>query len=213
MAKAAVSCLATLLLLGACAGQQPSVYQTERFDPVSFFSRGFDETADRTCEAARRALLSQGYVVDELRKLGISARKSFQPRDETHLQLVFSISCTPDGKRSVDGSTLFVSALQERYSLKKSSGSASLGVGPIGSVSLPFGAGNDSLIKTGSETIPSGAFYERFFELVQYYLANQIELAPDPTLQLPPPQPLPNAPATTLPTGTGRLDPAESTSR
>ncbi len=200
-----MACLA--IVLAACSAQAPSVYQTERFDPVSYFSRSFDEASGRSCDAARRALLSQGYVVDELRKDAFSARKSFQPREETHVQLVFSIVCAADGKRAVDGSTLFVSALQERYSLKKTSSSASLGVGPIGSVSLPFGASSDSLIKTGSETIPAEAFYDRFFELVQHYLANHSDPASAPTIELPAPRPLPAAPAS-RDTGGGGAGPA-----
>ncbi|MGE0313287.1 MAG: DUF2242 domain-containing protein [Lautropia sp.] len=207
-APTALACAA--LALAACGSQPPSVYQTERFDPVSYFSRGLDEPAERACEASRRALLSQGYVVDELRKNALSARKSFQPRADAHVQLVFSIVCAADGKRPADGSTVFVSALQEQYSLKKSSGSASLGVGPIGSVSLPFGAGNDSLIKTGSETIPSGAFYDRFFELVEHYLANQADPSVDPPVELPEPRPLPTAPP---PPATGTAAPPAGAGR
>jgi len=54
--------------------------------------------------------------------------------------------------------------------LKKSNNSASLGVGAIGSVSLPFTSSNDSMVKVTSETISSEPFYDRFFDLVSRYL-------------------------------------------
>ena len=45
-----------------------------------------------------------------------------------------------------------------------------LGVGGVGSVSLPFMSGGESLVKVGSETIASDQFYESFFDLVKRYL-------------------------------------------
>ena len=64
----------------------------------------------------------------------------------------------------------FVTALQESYALKKSNNSASLGVGAIGSVSLPFTSGSDSMVKVGSATISADGFYDRFSDLVNRYL-------------------------------------------
>ena len=58
----------------------------------------------------------------------------------------------------------------DRYSLKKNTNSASLGVGGIGSISLPFGASNDSMVKVASETISDAKLYGRFFDLVERYL-------------------------------------------
>ena len=79
------------------------------------------------------------------------------------------VVCAPD---SGDGkvSLGFVTAVQNRYALKKSNNSASLGVGALGSVSLPFSSSNDSMVRVASETITSDAFYDRFFDLVRRYL-------------------------------------------
>ena len=66
--------------------------------------------------------------------------------------------------------------VQDSYQLKKSNNSASLGVGAIGSVSLPFTSGNDSMVKVGSVTISSDEFYEGFFDLVSRYLATVDDL-------------------------------------
>ena len=64
----------------------------------------------------------------------------------------------------------FVTALQESYALKKSNNSANLGVNANGSVSLPFTSGSDSMVKVGSSTMSSDAFYDRFSDLVNRYL-------------------------------------------
>jgi len=82
-----------------------------------------------------------------------------------------------------------VSALQDRYALKKGSTAASVGVGAIGSLSLPFTSGDDSLVKVASETVTSASFYDRFFKLVASYLVVEAEpvTPPAPPLGLPPP--------------------------
>jgi hypothetical protein len=77
--------------------------------------------------------------------------------------------CAPDSKGS-NSTTAFVNAVRDRYSLKKSSNSASLGVGVLGSVSLPIGYTDDALVKVASETIQTKKFYQQFFELVERYL-------------------------------------------
>ena len=52
-----------------------------------------------------------------------------------------------------------------------------LGVGAIGSVSLPFSSSSESLVKVGSETIAKDAFYDSFFDLVKRYLVIDQALA------------------------------------
>jgi hypothetical protein len=77
------------------------------------------------------------------------------------------VSCAP---HEPDGSWVFVNAVQDRYSLKKSSTSASVGVGMIGSVSLPIGASDDSLVKVASVTVQDPALYQGFFDRLGQYL-------------------------------------------
>ncbi|MDR0215083.1 MAG: DUF2242 domain-containing protein [Comamonas sp.] len=156
--------------LAACASNTPSpVALQETFDSSSTFSRGFDSTPAQTCEAARRALLSQGYIATARTQELIEGRKSFQPNMETNLEINFRVVCVPqtsDGQVSLG----FATALQDRYALKKSASSASVGVGALGSLSLPFSSSSDSLVKVGSETISARSFYDSFFELVENYL-------------------------------------------
>jgi Uncharacterized protein conserved in bacteria (DUF2242) len=157
-------------LLGACAGPRPATtFQREAFELGETYSRAFKTTEAQACEAARRALLSQGYVVSSANADLVNARKSFQHDADTHMEIEFRVVCSPEAKGS--GKTLvFVSALQERFALKKNNNSASLGVGAIGSVSLPFGGSDDSLVKVASETITAADFYDRYFRLVTRYL-------------------------------------------
>lgn len=156
-------------LLTGCGTPVKAFASQEEFGSTATFSRLFDATAAQTCEAARRALLSQGYIINTAREDLVDAQKSFQPEPESHLQMEIRVVCAPD---SSDGkvSLGFVTALQDVYALKKSNNSASLGVGALGSVSLPFSSSNDSMVKVSSKTISSDAFYERFFDLVMRYL-------------------------------------------
>jgi hypothetical protein len=164
--------LAVLVLALVLAGCQTRptkvlVYQNERFELNEAYSRLYDAPPERTCEAARRALLSQGYLVGPANRAGaLQARKHFQPEADVHVQIEFNVFCVADGAVS----TAYVSAIQERYVLRRSANSASLGVNALGSVSIPLGSNEDSLVKAGSETIPGGQFYDRFFALVDRFL-------------------------------------------
>ena len=102
-------------------------------DASSTFSRPFEATDAQACEAARRALLSQGYLVTTSRSDFVNARKSFQPAREMHVEIDFRVVCAPEGDESRT-SLVFVNALQDRYALKKTNSSASLGVGALGSL-------------------------------------------------------------------------------
>ena len=171
---------AALLLLAAMAGctlpggvgrAPPSVYQHERFQPDETFSRLFDASAQDTCEAARRALLSQGYIITMTRSDALAGSKRFQPEGEVHIEIGFTVVCVPDGTNGAVA-TAYVSAQQDRYALKKVPNNTSVGVGVLGSISVPLSSSEDSLVKVGSETITAGPFYDRFFALVQRLLAD-----------------------------------------
>ena len=177
MVVALMACLP--MALTACGGRSTKRFPLqEQFASTATYSRLFDATPARTCEAARRALLSQGYIINTARADLVEGQKSFQPEAEAHLQMVIRVVCAPDGVAG-DVSLGFVTALQDSFAMKKSNNSASLGVGALGSVSLPFSSTNDAMVKVGSETITSDAFYDRFFDLVKRYLA-QGESADEP---------------------------------
>lgn len=163
--------------LGACsltaplqkAPRKPQVYQNERFQSDETFSRLFDAKVDTTCEAARRALLSQGYVITRAEAGVVNGAKRFQPEGEVHVEIAFNVVCVPEGRTGALA-TAYVSAQQDRYAVKKSTNATSIGVSAIGSISVPLSSTQESLVKVASETIPAGEFYDRFFALMQRLL-------------------------------------------
>lgn len=146
-----------------------AVYQGESFTAEETFSRLFDANVDDTCEAARRALLSQGYVISKADSGLVRGNKHFQPEGEVHVEISFNIVCVGDGPKQ-QIATAYVSAQQDQYALKKNPQAASLGVSALGSISVPLSSTQDSLVKVASETIPAGEFYDRFFTLMQRML-------------------------------------------
>ena len=169
--------LALVLAAAAgCSSKKTAIYEHENFDDSGTFSRNYPVTDAQTCEAARRALLSQGYIITSSDPKLVSGHKSFQQTGETHMEISFSVVCADDGS---DGhhATMFANALQDRYALKKTNNSASLGVGVLGSVSMPIGSSDDSMVKVASETVSSAKFYERFFALVELFLPPEAKKA------------------------------------
>ncbi|MDG2525983.1 DUF2242 domain-containing protein [Stenotrophomonas sp. HITSZ_GD] len=188
----ALACLGIAVSLTACGRSKADhVLVRESFNSDNTYSRNVEVTPAAACEAARRALLSQGYIVARADALAVEGSKNFQPTEESHEQLDLRISCVPQGE---DHAWVFVSAVQDRYALKKSATSASVGVGVLGSVSLPVGSSNDSMVRVASVTVQDADFYKRFFERLGMYL-------PKPTGKStaastpPPPPPPPSAPA------------------
>ncbi|MDR1969555.1 MAG: DUF2242 domain-containing protein [Burkholderiaceae bacterium] len=179
--------------LSACTGltsPQPAPlvdYQPESFSAASVFAHHFAARPARTCEAARRALLSQGYAATSASPGQVTGRKYFQPDAEHHVQMEFKVVCTPqagDGAASM----AFASGLKEQYVMRKAKNSATLGVGGIGSLSLPVEGSLDALVMVSSETVVDGALYARLFALVDEHLNQAVE-----------PPPAPEAPASAAP--------------
>ncbi|MCX2545495.1 DUF2242 domain-containing protein [Pseudomonas sp. COW5] len=202
--------LALLLTAAAGCSKDKPIYEHENFDDSGTFSRNYPVTDAASCEAARRALLSQGYIITSSDPKLVSGHKSFQQTGETHMEISFNVVCTDDGS-SAHHATVFANALQDRYALKKTNNSASLGVGVLGSVSMPIGSSDDSMVKVASETVSSQKFYERFFTLVELFLPAEAKKAahitekPKADLGVPEPK---AAPAALAPTPAAEPAPA-----
>lgn len=165
--RASLVMVAGVLALAGCGGRAAdSTLLRESFDSGDMYSRTVEGSAAQACEAARRTLLSQGYAIARADGSAVEGNKNFQPRDDEHEQLVLRVSCAP----REDQALVFVSAVQDRYALKKSPTSASVGVGAIGSVSLPFGSNDDSLVRVASSTVQDSGFYARFFQRLTQFL-------------------------------------------
>ena len=181
----AAGAVSAAALLSSCATGGRIKIEPEAFGSTTTHSRGFAVAPPYTCEAARRALLSQGFVLTAADTQHVNGRKNFQPDPETHVEIEFNVVCAPEG-RGGKQTIAFVNALQDRYALKKSNNSASVGVGAFGSLSLPFSSSDDALVKVASETITSAPFYDRFFALLQRYIAADADLTVEPKPATPP---------------------------
>ena len=204
--------LALLLIAVAGCSKDKPMYEHENFDDSGTFSRNYPVTDAVSCEAARRALLSQGYIITSSDPKIVSGHKSFQQTGDTHMEISFNVVCADDGSAG-HRATMFANALQDRYALKKTNNSASLGVGVLGSVSMPIGSSDDSMVKVASETVTAQKFYERFFTLVEQFMpaeakkAAHIEEKPKADLGMPEPKPAPAA-LTPTPTPAATPEPA-----
>lgn len=190
--------LSALVLAGCGSGSRRVSYEPEDFDSTTTHTRNYAATEAQTCEAARRALLSQGYMVTAANADLVTGRKSFQPAAEVHVEVEFRVVCAREGGKSGKRSTVaFATALQDRYGIKKVNNSASVGVGAFGSLSLPFAGSDDAMVKVASETLTDERFYDRFFTLLDRFLDGGGADAP-PDMPAAAPQ-APSAPATTFP--------------
>lgn len=165
-----------LVAAAGCSSKKAAVYEHENFDDSGTFSRTYPVSDAATCEAGRRALLSQGYIITSSDAKLVSGHKSFQQTGETHMEISFNLVCAEEGGAG-HRATMFANALQDRYALKKTNNSASLGVGVLGSVSMPIGSSDDSMVKVASETVSAAKFYERFFALVELFLPPEAKKA------------------------------------
>ncbi|MCD9027395.1 DUF2242 domain-containing protein [Luteimonas sp. BDR2-5] len=184
--------LSTVLTACGRNAREEAPFMGEAFDADDTYSRIYDLPPAQVCSASRLALLGQGYAVNKAGDDAVEAVKNFQPEEDVHTQLSVRVSCVPRGH---DRTLLFVSALLDRYNLRKSSSSASLGVGGLGSVSLPIGSRDDSLVRVASSTVQDTGFYRRFFERVGYYVPQPDSGAPrargdGPVDEDPPPEDL-----------------------
>jgi hypothetical protein len=161
---AALACAA----LAGCASAPKQAYP-ETFSDTSTYSHAYPASDDAACEAARRALLSQGYTIGKAQPDGVEGQKNFQVEEDKHQVISFHVVCASDHQASPH-TTVFVNAVQDRYIIKKTSSSAGVGLSVLGSVSMPFGSSDDSLSKISSQTISDSSFYKGFFDLLQRYL-------------------------------------------
>jgi hypothetical protein len=173
-----------LLTLVACSSTPQPKFQQELFETgASPYARNFNSSTTDSCEAARRALLSQGYLTTMTRNDTVDGTKNFQPTGDTHVVVEFHVVCTP-GEEPSDTSIVYVNAVQNGFALKKSDTSASVGLSVLGSLSLPIRSNSDAMVKISSETIPSGKFYDRFFSLVDHYLQTVVRTQPVATSRI-----------------------------
>jgi len=158
--------LAFCLVMVAC-GAKPAKFTQESFSIDSPYKSRLDSNSTIACESARRVLLGDGYIIDTYSKENIKGRKAYRSDSDRSTFIEMNVVCVDEPGSSM----VYANGLLSTYDIKRSSGSASVGVSAFGSVSLPFGQSVDSMVKISDETIRDREFYRRFFNALNIVMA------------------------------------------
>jgi hypothetical protein len=157
-----VSSLAAAVALQAgCAHHPPP----QQFTAAAPFSRTFTGSGDAVCWSVKRALLSQGYMLDRPNDAGVlTGSKDEQPKPKLNVTTRLQTTCA-DNRNGT--SIVFVTATREENKLQKMKQSTSMGVGPA-TLTMPSGSA-EVLGTVSRQTVKDPAYYEQFFTLVQHF--------------------------------------------
>ena len=163
--RLAVLLLLELALVGCTSiNRQPKrVHESETFATDTPFVHYSSQTPEAACETGKRALLSQGYQVEDDKPTSLRGEKLFRPAQEKVARLNINLVCLP----SSQGAVIYANGLETYYELKARGSSAGFSVSGMGSLSLPWAMDGDTLVKTGEETITHAEFYQRLFDLIK----------------------------------------------
>jgi Uncharacterized protein conserved in bacteria (DUF2242) len=161
-----VSSLAAAAALQAgCAHHPPP----QQFTAAAPFSRTFTGSGDSVCWSVKRALLSQGYMLDRPNDAGVlTGLKDEQPKPKLNVTTRLQTTCA-DNRNGT--SIVFVTATREENKLQKMKQSTSMGVGPA-TLTMPSGSA-EVLGTVSRQTIKDPAYYEQFFTLVQNFVGQE----------------------------------------
>jgi hypothetical protein len=156
---------AATLGLSACATHPPP----RQFTPDAPYSRTIAGSGDSVCWSVKRALLSQGYMLDRPSDSGVlTGSRDDQPKPKLNVTTRLQTSCA-DNRNGT--SIVFATATREESKLQKMKQSTSMGVGPA-TLTMPSGSA-EVLGTVRRETVKDPAFYDQFFSLVQTFVAQE----------------------------------------
>jgi uncharacterized protein DUF2242 len=156
---------AAALAAGGCAARKVDLAQAS-ISTQAPFSRTFEGSGDTVCWSVKRALLSQGYMLDRPNESAVlTGTRDFQPDPKLNVSYHLQTTCADNR----DGSSIvFVTAEREDSRLQKMKQTTSVGVGPA-TLTMPSGSAQ-VLGVVRRETVKDPGFYDRFFTLVQSYI-------------------------------------------
>jgi hypothetical protein len=162
----AISAMA--LIVTGCATRKPDLAQ-QSISAAAPFSQTFKGSGDTVCWSVKRALLSQGYMLDRPGESGVlTGTRDFQPNPKLNVSYRLQTTCADNR----DGTSIvFVTAEREQSQLQKMKQTTSLGVGPA-TLTMPSGSAR-VLGVVGRETIQDPDFYHSFFALVDRYVQQE----------------------------------------
>ena len=133
------------------------------------FSKTISGSGDGVCWSVKRALLSQGYMLERSSEPGVlTGTRDFQPEKKVNVTLHLQTTCADNR----DGTSIvFATAQREESKLQKMKQSTSAGIGPA-TITMPAGSAK-VLGVVRRETIVDPNFYNSFFVLVEGYVAQE----------------------------------------
>ena len=156
-----------------CASRKHDVAR-QSFSAAAPFSKTIAGSGDTVCWSVKRALLSQGYMLDRPSDSGVlTGTRDYQPDAKLNVTLHLQTTCADNR----DGTSIvFVSASREDSRLQKMKQSTSVGIGPA-TLTMPSGSAK-VLGVVRRETIQDRSFYDNFFNLVQRFVADESRALP-----------------------------------
>jgi Uncharacterized protein conserved in bacteria (DUF2242) len=166
------SCMVLLtvaVVATACASSSRRDVGRGHFNAAEPYSKTLTGSGDAVCWSVKRALLSQGYMLDRASENGVlTGTKDYQPKPKLNVTVHMQTTCADNR----DGSSIvFVTASREESRLQKMKQTTSAGIGPA---TLTMPSGSAKVLGTVSrETIQDPSFYDSFFALVEKYVAEE----------------------------------------
>ena len=163
-----IAVMAAVVMLGACSNRE-FFFEEETFSRDGRYQRDFQFSPGVTCEAARSALLGQGYVVSPGYRdspLDMVGSKEFRRKENEYSILQVHISCL----EKEPGSTLYVTAVESHYDVAEHKKKTMIGVPVLTPMIVTRSVSSEAQIKLSGETVADASFYKRFFKAVSRVL-------------------------------------------
>ena len=158
---------AAVTVIGCASGRHDSA--RGQFSAAAPFSRTISGSGDAVCWSVKRAMLSQGYMLDRPSDSGVlTGTLDYQPKPKRNVTVHLQTTCADNR----DGTSIvFATASREESRLQNMKQSTSAGIGPA-TITMPSGSAK-VLGVVGRETIQDPNFYDGFFKLVATYVAQE----------------------------------------
>jgi Uncharacterized protein conserved in bacteria (DUF2242) len=187
--------LIAVVAAGGCASNRHDDTARGPFTAAAPFSKTIAGPGDVVCWSVKRAILSQGYMLERSSEPGVlTGSRDYQPNDKLNVTVHLQTTCA-DNRNGT--SIVFVTAEREENQLQKMKQSTSAGIGPA-TITMPSGSAK-VLGVVRRETIQDANFYNSFFNLVQGYVADEGRNHPERHAELSSPQPLTAEPTAQAP--------------
>jgi Uncharacterized protein conserved in bacteria (DUF2242) len=168
------SAVLAAVMIAGCASNKHDVARGP-FYASAPFSKTISGSGDVVCWSVKRAILSQGYMLERSSEPGVlTGTRDYQPTDKLNVTVHLQTTCA-DNRNGT--SIVFVTAEREESRLQKMKQTTSAGIGPA-TITMPSGSAK-VMGTVRRETIQDPSFYNSFFSLVEGYVAQEGQSRPE----------------------------------